>query len=342
MNGFSVQRACELLPLPQQQHWLIQQLWSHEAVGIIGGEPKSCKSFLALGMAVAVASGHRCLGRFAVPAAGPVLLFAAEDALHIVRQRLDGICAYHGIELRNLDLWVITVPIIRLDHDTDITLLDKTLQHVAPTLLVLDPLVRLHRVDENQSAAIAPLLASLRQLQRKHHCAVALVHHTRKGASAVRAGQALRGSSELHAWGDSNLYVRRQKGRLWLSVEHRAQPSTEPFGLRLNTDNHAIALVAQDADTNDDNQPHDACITQTLSAQQRVIQALNRFHGPVRLRPLRNACRIRSQSLSVVLNELVESGQVIRSEHGWTLTHRQTDGNTPDHNANFEQLHIPQ
>src|SRR6266496_510861 len=30
-----------------------------------------------------------------------------------------------------------------------------------------------------------------------------------KGAQSVRGGQALRGSSELHAWGDSNLYLRR-------------------------------------------------------------------------------------------------------------------------------------
>jgi hypothetical protein len=32
-------------------------LWSHDAVGIVGGEPKCCKSFLALDLAVAVAAG---------------------------------------------------------------------------------------------------------------------------------------------------------------------------------------------------------------------------------------------------------------------------------------------
>jgi hypothetical protein len=38
--------------------------------------------------------------------------------------------------------------------------------------------------------------------------AVAVVHHAKKGAGALRAGQALRGSSEFYAWGDSNLYLR--------------------------------------------------------------------------------------------------------------------------------------
>jgi hypothetical protein len=95
---------------------------------------------------------------------------------------------------------------------------------VRPLLLVLDPFVRLHRIDENASSEVAPLLAYLRELQRRFALAVALVHHARKGAGTVRGGQALRGSSELHAWGDSNLYLRRIDDRLFLSIEHRAAP----------------------------------------------------------------------------------------------------------------------
>ncbi len=71
------------------------------------------------------------------------------------------------------------------------------------------PFVRLHGIDENLAPEVAPLLACLRTLQRCHHPAVALVHHARKGAAHERGGQALRGASELHAWGDSNLYLHR-------------------------------------------------------------------------------------------------------------------------------------
>ena len=60
--------------------------------------------------------------------------------------------------------------------------------------------MRLHRIDENVSGDVAPLLAFLRELQRRHAIAVVLVHHARKGAGTIRAGQALRGSSEFHAW----------------------------------------------------------------------------------------------------------------------------------------------
>ena len=319
-DRFSVKRACELQPLPEQHCWLIEQLWSHQAVGIIGGEPKSCKSFLALGMAVAVASGSACLGRFAVPQTGRVLLFSAEDALHIVRARLQGICAYHGVDLHTLDLWVITQPVIRLDCERDRALLDRTVQQIAPRLLVLDPLVRLHRVDENQSAAIAPLLASLRELQRKHRCAVALVHHARKGAGSVRAGQALRGSSELHAWGDSNLYVRRHKERLSLSVEHRAHRSSEPLSLQLKIDVNSIALIATDAESVDEAESQNA--TRNASGKERVMAVLGRFHHPIRLRSLRDACQMRAESLLRLLHDLVESGEVIRTDSGWSLARR--------------------
>ena len=64
MTALPVRRAHELDAQPEEQRWLIEGLWSAEAVGILGGEPKCCKSFLALDMAVAVASGASCLRRF--------------------------------------------------------------------------------------------------------------------------------------------------------------------------------------------------------------------------------------------------------------------------------------
>src|ERR1700694_4927580 len=80
-----------------------------------GGEPKCCKSFLALDLAVAVAAGIPCLRRFAVPRAGRVLLFAAEDALHIVRRRFEGISAAASVALADLDIQGITEPTVRVD-----------------------------------------------------------------------------------------------------------------------------------------------------------------------------------------------------------------------------------
>jgi RecA-family ATPase len=119
MTQLPVQPAWRLAEVPEQRRWLVDQLWSEEAVGIIGGEPKCCKSFLALDLAVAVAAGTPCLRRFAVRTARRVLLYPAEDALHIVRRRLEGICVAAGVALPNLDIQVITAPSLRLHLDAD-------------------------------------------------------------------------------------------------------------------------------------------------------------------------------------------------------------------------------
>jgi len=60
-NLLPVQRASQLSTTGPQTHWLIEGLWAEQAVGILGGEPKCCKSFLALDMALSIASGAHCL-----------------------------------------------------------------------------------------------------------------------------------------------------------------------------------------------------------------------------------------------------------------------------------------
>jgi hypothetical protein len=37
-----VARASDLDPRPPERRWLIEGLWGDQAVGIVGGEPKSC------------------------------------------------------------------------------------------------------------------------------------------------------------------------------------------------------------------------------------------------------------------------------------------------------------
>jgi RecA-family ATPase len=262
-----VQPAWRLAEVPEQRRWLVDQLWSEEAVGIIGGEPKCCKSFLALDLAVAVAAATPCLRRFAVTRPGRVLLYPAEDALHIVRRRLEGICLAAGVALPELDIQVITTPSLRLDLDADRARLDEAAGRLKPQLLILDPFLRLHRIDENVSGEVAPLLAFLRELQRRHAVAVAVVHHARKGAGAIRAGQALRGSSEFHAWGDSNLYLRRDSNdRIVLTAEHRAAAAMPGVTLELTPRDDALALQPVQADPQPKRSVEQASVDQRITA----------------------------------------------------------------------------
>ena len=316
MSLLPISPAHALEQKPPERRWLIDGLWSAEAVGIVGGEPKCCKSFLALDMAVAVASGTACLRRFAVPAGGRVLLYAAEDALHIVRQRLEGICHAAHVDLKGLDLQVITASSLRLDLPADRDNLAQTVAHLRPRLLVLDPFVRLHRsIDENHSGEVAPLLAYLRELQRLHQLAVVLVHHAKKGAAKARAGQALRGSSEFHAWGDSNLYLRRSGDGLSLSTEHRAAPSLATLPLELLADGDALSLALIDA-------PQAVTHPPAASAAERIENALANSPSPLSLTALRSSCRMRTQTLTACLAELVRTGRVNKTASGYAIANR--------------------
>ena len=104
---------------------------------------------------------------------------------------------------------------MRLDHRSDRQRLEHTVQRIRPRLVLLDPLVRLHGVDENAVAEVAPILGILRDLQRRFETAVLLVHHSRK-SGATRPGQA--GSWELHSWGNSNLYLRRRDNQIAVEI----------------------------------------------------------------------------------------------------------------------------
>ena len=154
--------------------------------------------------------------------AGPVLVYLAEDALPVVRERVAGMARHRGLDLAGVEIHVITAPTLRLDRDPHRGRLLETAKRLRPRLLLLDPLVRLHGIDENNAGEVAGLLAYFRSLQRQLDLSVVLVHHTRKNAAGgVAAGQGLRGSSDIHAFGDSNLYLRRSRERLVLSNEHR-------------------------------------------------------------------------------------------------------------------------
>jgi hypothetical protein len=311
VNPLPVQRASQLDSSGPQTQWLVQELWTDQAVGILGGEPKSCKSFLALDLAVSVASGAPCLRQFPARRSGPVLLFPAEDSLAVVRQRLEAIAAAAQVPFASLPVQVITAPSLRLDTATDRERLAHTVQQQRPILLILDPLIRLHRVDENDATQIAALLSYLRQLQRQFQLAVLVVHHARKDSSSSRPGQALRGSSELHGWGDSNLYLRRRASQLTLSTEHRAAPSRDHIPLQLTASGSTATLTVVERSS----VPSDPVPTPL----ERVRQALAQLQEPIPVHQLQKLCAMRTATVCSALAELSTKGEVVRDTRGYQL-----------------------
>jgi len=302
-------RAAELAAQAEQERWLIRSLWGYAAVGILGGAPKVGKSWLGLDMALSVASATPCLGHFEGEVPGPSLVVLAEDALPAVRARIAALCAHRTLAIEQPALFVITAPTLRLDLEKDQRRLHATLADLRPRLLLLDPLVRLHRLDENSAADISRLLGFLRELQRTYNLAVVLVHPTSKRQRA-QPGQALRGSSDLRAFGDSNAYLARHQDHRVLSLEHRAAPAPTPMALELVSlgDGSATHLALRA-------EPREA----DASLRDRVLTVLRHSASPLTRTALRARLKVNNQRLGEALTLLAQRGSVVRTSEGWLV-----------------------
>lgn len=295
--------AADLAGATAPLKWIAQGLFLESGAGILGGAPKSGKSFLALELCVAIASGSPCVGLFPIQAAGPVTLLCAEDPQAVVLQRLQALSRAHDTTLERLPIHVIVEPAVRLPEGLD--RLRATLDKTRPRLLLLDPLIRLHRADENSAAEMSVILDGIRALARGSGTAILLVHHTRKAAAGSSAGAGLRGSSDLHAFGDTNLYLRKlDRDGLELRIEHRACACPPPLRLRMTVDegqNPSARIVVSEGPDRDD------------PIARKLLAALRASPAPLSSRALRAQLGVRNQSLAQALHALLSQGRIERA-----------------------------
>jgi hypothetical protein len=133
----------------------------------------------------------------------------------------------------------------------------------------------------------------------------------------LRAGQALRGSSEFHAWGDSNLYLRRdgssrEGGALTLTVEHRAAPAMPSVTLELAERANALALEVVDRRAQ-------SAPTEPRSIDERITSALAETGHPQAFSVLRARCRLRTATLYQRLAAMTAAGRIVKSVNGYQL-----------------------
>ncbi len=307
-----VSRVGNIEPEPEGDRWLVEELWTRRAVGVLGGPPKALKSWLGLDIALSVASGTDCLSRFPVRETGSVLAYLAEDAAEEVRARTAALAKGRGLGLDGLDLFVITSPVLWLDEPEHRERLASTIEKLRPKLLLLDPLVRLHRQDENDVRSVSALLGHLRELNRTYDVAIVLVHHTSKKERA-HPGQALRGSGDIYAWLDAGLYLGKKNGIL-LTVEHRCAPAPKPMSLALVTRSDGTArLEVSDAD------PQSRCDGEAGDLTDAALEEIAKAAEPITRSALRAHLGVRNERLGRILSMLERNRRIERANGGWSI-----------------------
>jgi hypothetical protein len=307
---YATVHAGELASRTPPLTWIVEGIFLEAGAGILGGAPKSYKSYFALDLCVAIASGTPCAGTFRVLKPGPVVVLCAEDPDAVISQRLVALSRARGRELGDLPIEILVDP-VRLPEGLD--RLEATIAVFQPRLLLLDPLIRLHRADENSASEMSVILDGLRRLARSSKTAILLVHHTRK-AAAGNAGTGLRGSSDLHAFGDSNLYLRKLAQEvLELKIEHRAAATPAPVRLKLHVDpgdSPGARFCAVERRDQED------------PAALRVLDLLTKATEALTSAALREKLGVRNQTVADTLKQLLPQGRVERSgRDGWRVTH---------------------
>ena len=177
---------------------------------VLVGAPKKGKSWLLLGLGIAIAAGGRALGKVAVET-GDVLLLCLEDNQRRLQERLwrvlDGEPAPERLHL------VTEWP--RLDEGADAALDAWLTAHPTTRLVGIDVLARL-RPPSNGNGNLYQLdywtLASLKAVADKHSVALVVVHHSRK-ATADDPLDTISGTAGLAGAADTALILTREKSR---------------------------------------------------------------------------------------------------------------------------------
>jgi hypothetical protein len=207
-----------------------------QGILFVGGEPKVGKSLLVANLALSLAAGSNRIG-FAIAAPRRVLVCQFELPLPQFISRLTVMRAVLG-KAADHNLWVDTRAAGHLlSAPQGLQHFWLAAQAAAAEVMVLDPLYSAHDQDENDTRAMAALCQSLLRLRDASRAALIVVHHVRKSISRQEIGSAFRGSSALHAVGDSYMLLTRaspQRPTLEVRFQFRYAPPQPPRLLELN------------------------------------------------------------------------------------------------------------
>ena len=224
--------------------WQIEGIWTENAHGIIGGEPKTLKTTLALAMGMSIASGKPFLGEFPVHSPGRVLMIQEENSPGNVQDLMHKVAASYGL-ISEKEVTILpspegsigsTIVDVRfpddipfhllnnwhfdLDDEEHTDRLEESIDSLKPKMVILDPFEKMiGDSDLDRSHEVRRFLRGLMRLRYEYNTAIVLVHHMRK-SPALRAGQRMLGTAMLHAWTSSALYVtdKSKKGEAWKRV----------------------------------------------------------------------------------------------------------------------------
>lgn len=196
-------------PISHSETEMIIEDMIPQGLTILAGPPKSCKSWLALDIGLAVAAGEPLLGKETMRCG--VLYFALEDRASRLQKRLHLI--EEGDPPGNLYLATDCPP---LGSELLNSLRDYLNPHPDIRLIIFDTLQMIRKGDggtsgTNQYGKDTDDLTLLKKFADDRNIAIVVVHHVTKRIDPVDSVNDIRGSSGMSATPDSILILRKKR-----------------------------------------------------------------------------------------------------------------------------------
>lgn len=228
---------------------------------IIGGAPKSGKSFIALNMAIALSLGRELFGGmyssgvpvFPVHKRCRVLYIEQEIGEQGLHDRLVKIV--EGLEVLGIDFYIKSRDMnMRLDTELGRKLIGEEIAQVKPDVTFFDPLAKVHLSDENSAQEMGAIMRVGDHYIEDYGTALVYLHHTglQHPDNPRKGGNKLRGSSAVFADADSIMLVERESAAstreplIKLEFELRRGAPLEDVYVRRNTDGRVVYVPTGD------------------------------------------------------------------------------------------------
>lgn len=183
--------TAELLTLPPPT-WLIDGVLPEGSLSTLYAPPESFKSFVAIDLALCVATGRPWHGH--AVRKGYVLYIAAEGGVGI-GQRVRAWLMSTGVEPSETEIAWLPESLAVYEGSDDIAVFMKRIDEIErnyPSLIIIDTLARCFDGDENTQQDMGRFVAGLDQLRKHYGAAVLAVHHTRLDGARERGNTAFR------------------------------------------------------------------------------------------------------------------------------------------------------
>jgi hypothetical protein len=298
--------------------WIEPGLLPPQGILFVGGEPKVGKSLLVANLALALASGRDRAG-FTVPAARRVLVCQFELPTEQFVARLAAMRNTMGAAADNNLLVDTRASGHLLSAPQGMNHFLSAARAAQAEVIVLDPLYSAHDQDENDTRSMAALCQSLLRLRDASKAALIVVHHVRKSITRDEIGSAFRGSSALHAVGDSYLLLTRPSPHLAASVELRFQfrYAAAPPARLLHLDPRTLWFSAAGM------APAKTELARKKVELQDVTEALSSLGGQARYNQLRQQIMERTdcskRTAQIAIAETCQRGSIVQADGHYRL-----------------------